>query len=143
MVPIKKMNNSEFHGGPGYKSLAMMLSLLAVGFAGAGVSLGMGESWFAAAFSGFFTAGLLGLSGWWCIRKALASPDGRVFLRYTLGGIGVRFLLCGVLAGVVVGARLLDAEGFITGLLVGIAVFISIEVGSLALSKRLVPREGG
>ncbi len=120
-----------------------MLTLVGIGFAGAGIFAGVGEPWFAAAFTGFFSAGLLGLLGWWCIRKALASPDGRAFLRYTLGGIGVRFLICGVLAGVVVGARLLDPTGFITGLLVGIAVFISIEVGSLALSKRLVPKEGG
>jgi hypothetical protein len=37
----------------------------------------------------------------------------------------------------------MDAKGFVTGLLVGIAVFIGVEVGSLALGKRLVPGEGG
>lgn len=120
----------------------LMLALLGAGVVGLGIAASRGDAWFAAAFSGWLAAGLLGILGWWTFRRALSSGDHRTFVRYTLGGMGARFLLCGVLAGVVVGTRALDAKGFVTGLLAGIAVFIAVEVGSLALTKRLVPGEG-
>lgn len=128
---------------PGVGSLVLMLVLVVLGGVGLLVSSNKGNLWFAAAFAGWLSAGLLGLLGWWGMRKALASGDSRTFLRYALGGMTARFLICGVLAAVVIGTRALDAKGFVTGLLVGIAVFISVEVGSLALGKRLVPGEGG
>jgi hypothetical protein len=137
------MNDTKSKVVPGIKSLVLMLALLTSGGVGLGISAGRGEPWFTAAFAGWLTAGLLGLLGWWSIRKALSSGDNRTFLRYTVGGMGARFLVCGLLAGLVVGTRLLEPGGFVTGLLVGIAVFISVEVGSLTLAKRLVPREGG
>lgn len=128
---------------PGIGSLALIFSLIIAGCVGLLIASGRGSSWFTAAFAGWLAAGLLGLLGWWTTRKALSSGDNRTFLRYTLGGMTARFLACGVLAGVVVGTQALDAKGFVTGLLVGIAVFIAVEVGSLALAKRLVPGEGG
>lgn len=128
---------------PGIGSLALMLALVGAGGVGLLVASGQGDLWFTAAFAGWLAAGLLGLLGWWGMRKALSSGDSRTFLRYTLGGMTARFLICGVMAAVVIGTRALDAKGFVTGLLVGIAVFISVEVGSLALGKRLVPGEGG
>lgn len=128
---------------PGYGSLALMFALVGAGGAGLLIAAGQGSPWFTAAFAGWLSAGLLGLIGWWSMRKALSSGDNRTFLRYTVGGMGARFLVCGVLTGVIAGAQVLDVKGFVTGLLVGIAVFISIEVGSLALAKRLVPGEGG
>jgi hypothetical protein len=128
---------------PGAGSLVLMLALVLAGGVGLGIASGQGSHWLTAAFAGWISAGLLGLLGWWSIRKALSSGDSRSFLRYTLGGMGARFLICGVLAGVIVGTQVLDAKGFVTGLRVGVAVFISVEVGSLALAKRLVPREGG
>ena len=142
-MSIKKMNDTKSSSGSGAKTLVLMLVLVAAGGVGLGISADRSDSWFTAAFSGWLAAGLLGLLGWWTFRKALSSGDSRTFLRYTLGGMTVRFLICGVLAAVVVGTRALDAKGFVTGLLVGIAVFISVEVGSLALGKRLVPGEGG
>ena len=128
---------------PGIGSLALMLVLVFLGGVGLLISSGQGNLWFTAAFAGWLSAGLLGLLGWWSMRKALASGDHRTFLRYTLGGMTARFLICGVLAGVIVATKAMDAKGFVTGLLVGIAVFIGVEVGSLALGKRLVPGEGG
>jgi hypothetical protein len=137
------MNDETVKKQPGIGSLTLMLVLVTGGGVGLLVASGKGSIWFTAAFAGWLSAGLLGLLGWWSMRKALASGDHRTFLRYTLGGMTARFLICGVLAGVVVGTRALDAKGFVTGLLVGIAVFIAVEVGSLALAKRLVPGEGG
>jgi hypothetical protein len=128
---------------PGYKTLALMFSLVVAGIVGLLIANGRASPWFTAAFAGWLSAGLLGLLGWWSMRKALASGDHRTFMRYTLGGMTARFLICGALAGVVAATEALDAKGFITGLLVGIAVFIAVEVGSLALGKRLVPGEGG
>ena len=128
---------------PGIGSLVFMLVLVVLGGVGLLISSSQGNLWFAAAFAGWLCAGLLGLLGWWSMRKALASGDHRTFLRYTLGGMTARFLICGVLAGVVIGTQALDAKGFVTGLLVGIAVFIAVEVGSLALGRKLVPGEGG
>jgi hypothetical protein len=127
----------------GLGSLVLMLALVVVGGVGLLVAAGWENPWLTAAFVGWLAAGLLGLLGWWTIRKALSSGDNGTFLRYTLGGMAARFLVCGVLVGVVVGTQALDAKGFVTGLLVGIAVFIFVEVGSLALAKRLDPREGG
>ena len=137
------MTDQTLQKRPGFGSLALMLVLVVLGGVGLLVSSNRGNLWFAAAFAGWLSAGLLGLLGWWGMRKALSSGDSRTFLRYTLGGMTARFLICGVLAAVVIGTRALDAKGFVTGLLVGIAVFISVEVGSLALGKRLVPGEGG
>jgi hypothetical protein len=128
---------------PGVKSLGLILALVVAGGVGLLIASGRGSHWFTAAFAGWLSAGLLGLLGWWSTRKALSSGDSRMFMRYTLGGMGARFLVCGVITGVVAGTQVLDAKGFVTGLLVGIAVFISVEVGSLALAKRLVPGEGG
>lgn len=128
---------------PGLGSLALMLTLVVMGGVGLLVVAGRENPWLTAAFVGWLAAGLLGLLGWWTIRKALSSGDNSTFLRYALGGMGARFLVCGVFAGVVVGTQALDAKGFVTGLLVGIAVFISVEVGSLARVKRLAPGEGG
>jgi len=137
------MNDTKPSSGSGIKTLALMLVLVVAGGVGLGIAAGRGDLWFTAAFSGWLAAGLLGLLGWWFFRKALASGDHRTFMKYTVGGMGARFLLCGVLAGVVVGTRALDAKGFVSGLLAGIVVFIAVEVGSLALGKRLVPGEGG
>ena len=123
----------------GIGSLVLMLVLVMAGGVGLLIASGQGNPWFTAAFAGWLSAGLLGLLGWWSMRKALSSGDNRTFLRYTVGGMGARFLVCGVLAGVVVGTQALDAKGFVTGLLVGIAVFIAVEVGSLARARRLAP----
>jgi hypothetical protein len=120
-----------------------MLLLVVAGGVGLLIAARQAKPWFTAAFAGWLSAGVLGLLGWWSMRKALSSGDHRMFMRYTLGGMTARFLICGVLAGVVIGTQALDAKGFVTGLLVGIAVFIAVEVGSLALGKRLVPGEGG
>lgn len=128
---------------PGLGSLALIFTLVVAGGVGLLIASGQGNLWFTAAFAGFIAAGLLGLLGWWTTRKALSSGDNRTFLKYTVGGMGARFLVCGVLLGVVVGTQALDAKGFVTGLLVGIAVFIAVEVGSLARVKRLAPGEGG
>lgn len=128
---------------PGTGSLVLMLVLVIAGGVGLLIASGQASPWFTAAFAGWLSAGLLGLLGWWSMRKALSSGDHRTFLKYTVGGMGARFLVCGVLVGVVVGTQVLNAKGFVTGLLVGIAVFIAVEVGSLALAKRLVPGEGG
>jgi hypothetical protein len=114
-----------------------------MGAVGLGIAAGQGASWLVAAFAGWLAAGLLGLLGWWTMRKALSSGDHGTFMRYTLGGMGARFLVCGLIAGIVVGTKWLDPKGFVVGLLIGIAVFISVEVGSLALSKGVVAREGG
>lgn len=137
------MTDQQSKKRPGYGSLALILSLVGAGGVGLLIATGQASSWFTAAFAGWLSAGLLGLLGWWSMRKALASGEHRTFLRYTLGGMTARFLVCGVLAGVVLATKALDAKGFVTGLLVGIAVFIAIEVGSLALGRRLVPGEGG
>jgi hypothetical protein len=137
------MTEQQFKKRPGHKSLLLMFALIGTGGVGLLVASRQADSWFTAAFAGWLTAGLLGLLGWWSTRRALSSGDHRTFLRYTVGGMGARFLVCGVLTGVIAGTQVLEVKGFVTGLLVGIAVFISIEVGSLALAKRLVPGEGG
>jgi hypothetical protein len=137
------MNDVKPSSGSGVKALVTMLVLLAAGGVGLGITASRGDSWLAAAFTGWLAAGMLGLLGWWTFRKALSSGEHRTFMKYVVGGMGVRFMLCGVLAGVVAGTRALDVKGFVTGLLVGIAVFIAVEVGSLALGRRLVPGEGG
>lgn len=137
------MSDQTLKKRPGLGSLALIFALVVAGGVGLLIASGQGNPWFKAAFAGWLAAGLLGLLGWWTTRKALSSGDNLTFLKYTVGGMSARFLVCGVLAGVVVGTQALDAKGFVTGLLVGIAVFIAIEVGSLALAKRLVPGEGG
>ena len=137
------MSDQMLKKRPGLGSLALIFALVVAGGVGLLIASGQGNPWFTAAFAGFIAAGLLGLLGWWTTRKALSSGDNRTFLKYTVGGMGARFLVCGVLAGVVVGTQALDAKGFVTGLLVGIAVFIAVEVGSLARVKRLAPGEGG
>jgi hypothetical protein len=136
------MTDSQSKKRPGFGSLVFMFALVGAGGVGLLIASGQGNPWFTAAFAGWLSAGLLGLLGWWSMRKALSCGDNRTFLRYTVGGMGARFLVCGVLTGVIAGTQVLDVKGFVTGLLVGIAVFISIEVGSLALAKRLVPGEG-
>jgi hypothetical protein len=137
------MSDQTLKKRSGLGSLALIFALVVAGGVGLLIATGQGNLWFTAAFAGFIAAGLLGLLGWWTTRKALSSGDNRTFLKYTVGGMGARFLVCGVLAGVVVGTQALDAKGFVTGLLVGIAVFIAVEVGSLARVKRLAPGEGG
>jgi hypothetical protein len=69
---------------PGFGSLALMLVLVVLGGVGLLISAGQENLWFTAAFAGWLSAGLLGLLGWWSMRKALASGDHRTFLRYTL-----------------------------------------------------------
>jgi hypothetical protein len=84
---------------------------------------------------GWLLAGLLGLSGWWTTRRALAGEH-REFLKYLVGGMLGRMLLCGIGAGVVVGTGWLHTSGFVIGLLSGIAVFLGVEIGGLQVAAR-------
>ncbi len=115
--------------------LMLLVSLLAAGTLALLLIARTGSLWAPGALGGWLLAGVMGLSGWWTGRKAL-SGDNRTFLKYVMGGILVRMMLMGVLAGLVIGLRWLDPNGFVLGLLTGITLFMGIEIGGLERSAR-------
>lgn len=95
-------------------------------------------------FAGWLGAGLMGLSGWWTSRKALTGGRNDM-LKYMVGGMLARMLACGLGSGLVVGLDLLDRNGFVFGLLTGLAVFLAVEIGGIYISSshqvgRISPR---
>lgn len=123
--------------GPGRGILVLQVVLLVLG-SGAAAVVGTGSedgagAW--GAMAGWSWAGLLGLTGWWTSRKALCGSQ-RDLLRYMVGGMLVRMVLCGAGAGVVVATGCLHQNGFILGLLVGIPVFLGVEIAGLQVAAR-------
>jgi hypothetical protein len=114
---------------PGYKALFILLGISLFGLA---VFYTLGNN---AAIVGWLGSSVMGLFGWWTTRKAFTG-DQKVFMKYVLGGMTIRFFLYGLFAGLMVGLKVVEANGFIVGLLSGIAIFLAVEVVSLYLAAR-------
>ncbi|MBW1873654.1 MAG: hypothetical protein JRJ19_16420, partial [Deltaproteobacteria bacterium] len=78
--------------------------------------LGVGMAW--GLMAGWLGAGLIGLSGLWTVKKALSGGN-KTFLKYIMGGMLLRLILCGTYAGVSLGMKWFDQTGFVVGLMAG------------------------
>jgi hypothetical protein len=126
--------------GPGAGTLALIVALVVLGCGAALVVAELSEDAAPplAALVGWLTAGVLGATGWWTARKAMGAGP-QALAKFMLGGMLVRFVLCGIAAGVVLGTGWLHQNGFILGLLTGIVVFLGVEIGGVHLSARRLP----
>jgi len=133
--------------GPGLVTLAILVAVTVLGsLVVLGITLfwSQSESW--SALVGWWIAGFLGLTGWWTYRKALSGGNHKRFMKYVVGGMLLRLVICGVGTGIFIGFGWLDATGFVASLLVGIVVFLGIEVVALErcarrLSNKSLPGE--
>jgi len=62
--------------------------------------------------------------------------DERMFMVYVLGGLLVRLICYAIYAGVVLGNQWLDKNGFVLGLLVGVALFMLVEIAGIDRAAR-------
>ena len=126
----------------GSGALIAMLGLVVLGAALFILAGGWGE-WSQAALAGWLVPGLLGLLGLWGTRRAMLA-DERMFLVYVLGGLLVRLICYAIYAGVVLGNQWLDKNGFVLGLLVGVALFMVVEIAGIdrAARRRMRKTEG-
>jgi hypothetical protein len=125
--------------GPGRGTLVALLAVAALGaLACVVLASPFHREWAHAALIGWLMASVLGVSGWWAARKALRDTDGRVFIRYVLGGMAVRQLIALAVAMVVIATNVLDPVGFVVGLLGGVLIFLIIEISGLFVAARRV-----
>jgi hypothetical protein len=125
--------------GPGRGTLWLLLAVTAMGaMAFMALSVVVHAEWAQAALPGWLIAGVLGVSGWWAARKALRDTDGKVFIKYVLGGMAVRQIVALAVAMVVIATNALDPVGFVVGLLGGFLFFLIIEIGGLMVAARRV-----
>lgn len=122
--------------------MAVMVFLVALGSAVFVLVGGFGE-WSQAALAGWLGAGILGTSGLWVTRRAMAA-DERLFMIYVMGGLLARLICYAIYAGLVLGNKWFDAHGFIAGLMVGVALFVVVEIAGIdrAARKRARTMEG-
>jgi hypothetical protein len=100
----------------------------------------MGNPWATDTLAGWGFASVLAVFGWWTSHKALHSGDQQAMMKFMLGGMMVRLLLCAAgLIGVLL-TGLFTADSFITGLLAGIGVFLGVEVYGLHRAARRIAR---
>jgi len=123
--------------GPSYSILAILFCTMIAGSAAALVAAGQGVTWATGALAGWLGAGVMGLCGFWTMRRALRGGQ-KAFLKYLLGGMLARLAMCGVYAGLAMGLDWFDRNGFVLGLLLGIAVFMCIEIIGLERAARKI-----
>ncbi len=73
------------------------MALIAAGTCATWIMASQGISMAWGLMAGWLGAGLIGLSGLWTMKKAL-SEGNKTFLKYVLGGMLVRLILCGTYA---------------------------------------------
>lgn len=135
--------HAQANPSPGARSLILVIvTTLLVAAILAGLGWLCRVEWAQGACVGWCLAGLLGVGGWWSVRKALAAGE-RMFTLVVFGGMGARLLLCGVFAAVVVGTRWLDPIGFVVGLLAGVCVFTAMEIGIVTFVARRNSAQAG
>lgn len=130
--------------GPGKGTLMLILGLASVGCFVALLVYCFGDTdalkqSALGVLGGWFGAGILGVSGWWTSQKALSGGRNDL-LKYMVGGMLLRLMACGLGCGLVVGLDLLERNGFILGFLVGMAVFLAVEIGGLYISSKRFTR---
>jgi hypothetical protein len=123
--------------GPGKTALVLFGALIVAGTGTAWILAHQGVAMAWGLMAGWLGAGLIGLSGLWTMKKALSGGN-KTFLKYVLGGMLVRLILCGTYAGISLGMEWFEQTGFVVGLLAGIAMFLVIEITGLARSARLL-----
>jgi hypothetical protein len=138
MTKIKneKLGNANSRG-PGRTAWILFISLITAGTCATWIMASQGISMAWGLMAGWLGAGIIGLSGLWTMKKAL-SEGNKTFLKYVLGGMLVRLILCGTYAGISLGMEWFDQTGFVVGLLAGIVVFLVIEITGLERSARLL-----
>ncbi len=118
----------------GPRAMLAMVCLVALGAALFALAGGWAD-WSQAALAGWLGAGLLGILGLWGTRRAMLA-DERMFMVYVLGGLLVRLICYAIYAGIVLGNEWLDKSGFILGLLVGVALFVVVEIAGIDRAAR-------
>jgi len=123
--------------GPGKTAWVLFGALIAAGTVVSWILAhqGVGMAW--GLMAGWLGAGLIGLSGLWTLKKALSGGN-KTFLKYVMGGMLLRLVLCGTYAGVSLGMKWFDQTGFVIGLMAGIMLFLVIEITGLQRSARLL-----
>lgn len=100
-----------------------------------GVLRHCGSGWAGAALVGWLSSAALGFLGWWSTLKGLGG-DNLQFFKYVLGGMTVRFFLCGALTAFFLGTGLVQPAGFVWGLIVGLLIFLGLEIGAVCAAAQ-------
>ena len=124
------MTTTEKINTLGTPTFGWMAGLAITGALLLGVLRYLGLGWAGAALVGWLTSAALGFLGWWTTLKGLRG-DNLQFFKFVFGGMTVRFFLCGALTAFFLGTGLVQPAGFVWGLIVGLLIFLGLEIGAV------------
>ncbi len=124
------MKTAEKENILGNKALGWACGLAFAGSVLLGGLCARGQSWAGSALVGWLCSVALGLLGWWTTRQGLGGDTNR-FFKFVLGGMTLRFFLCGTLAGLFLATGWVQPAGFVWGLIVGVLLFLGLEIGAV------------
>jgi hypothetical protein len=126
---------------PSKTTIYFTIAMLGMGVGAFFVFMPEQKSWLAGALFGFIFSGVMGISGFWGVRKAYLAKSQAAFLKIVFLFMFLRLIAAGIAAGLVIGLQLLHVVGFVLGLFGGIMLFQAIEIAGVLTALRPSPVE--